>query len=122
MDEFLRYTTDEPDWAYDTYFEFEQAGGMMRVIENCNGTGDCRKLAETGGTMCPSYMATRKEKDSTRGRANIVREYMTGNGQTLDFDSEEEMAVVDLGISSKGCKSICASRSEERRDELQCNC
>jgi len=109
MDEFLRYTTDEPDWAYDTYFEFEQAGGMMRVIENCNGTGDCRKLAETGGTMCPSYMATRKEKDSTRGRANIMREYMKGNGQTLDFDSEEVMEVLDLCISCKGCKSECPS-------------
>lgn len=109
MDEYLRYTTDEPDWAYDTYFEFEQAGGMMRVIENCNGTGDCRKLPETGGTMCPSYMATRKEKDSTRGRANIMREYMKGNGRTLDFDSQEVMDVLDLCISCKGCKSECPS-------------
>src|SRR5690625_6151251 len=82
---------------------------MMRVIENCSGTGDCQKLAETGGTMCPSYMATRKEKASTRGRANIMREYMKGNGQTLDFDSEEVMEVLDLCISCKGCKSECPS-------------
>lgn len=109
MDIQLRYTTQEPDWAFDTYFEFEQAGGMMRVIENCNGTGDCRKLAETGGTMCPSYMATRKEKDSTRGRANTMREYMKGNGTTLDFASEEVMEVLDLCISCKGCKSECPS-------------
>lgn len=109
MNVHLRYTTEEPDWSYDTYYEFEQAGGMMHVIENCNGTGDCRKLAETGGTMCPSYMATRKEKDSTRGRANIMREYMKGNGASLNFQSEEVMKVLDLCISCKGCKSECPS-------------
>lgn len=109
MDTALRYTTDEPDWSYDTYFKFEQVGGMMRTIENCNGTGDCRKLPETGGTMCPSYMATRHEKDSTRGRANTMREYMKGNGEELNFDSEEVMEVLDLCISCKGCKSECPS-------------
>src|SRR5690625_6651884 len=54
-------------------------------------------------------MATRKENDSSRGRANIMREYMKGNEQTLDFDSEEVMEVLDLCISCKGCKSECPS-------------
>ncbi len=109
MDTALRYTTDEPSWDYETYYSFQEAGGMMRVIEKCNGTGDCRKLAETGGTMCPSYMATRYEKDSTRGRANAMREYMKGEQGVLSFDSEEVMEVLDLCISCKGCKNECPS-------------
>lgn len=109
MDVALRYTTTEPDWSYDTYYAFDDAGGMMRVIEKCNGTGDCRKLAETGGTMCPSYMATRYEKDTTRARANAMREYMKGDQGTLTFDSEEVMDVLNLCISCKGCKNECPS-------------
>lgn len=109
MDTALRYTIDEPDWSFDTYYKFDDAGGMMRVIEKCNGTGDCRKLAETGGTMCPSYMATRHEKDTTRARANALREYMKGDQMGLTFDSPEVMDVMDQCISCKGCKNECPS-------------
>lgn len=115
MDTDLRYTTEEPDWSHETYYSFSEAGGMMRVIEKCNGTGDCRKLAETGGTMCPSYMATRYEKDSTRGRANAMREYMKGNNDQLNFDSEEVMDVLNLCLSCKGCKNECPSNVDMTR-------
>lgn len=109
MDEALRYEIGEPDWQYDTYFMFEDGGGMMGVIEKCNGTGDCRKLAETGGTMCPTYMASRYEKHTTRARANAMREYMKGDKQVLNFDSPEVMEVLDHCISCKGCKNECPS-------------
>jgi Fe-S oxidoreductase len=52
-------------------------GGILRAAEKCNGSGDCRKSSLIGGTMCPSYMATKNEQDSTRARANILREFLT---------------------------------------------
>lgn len=109
MDTALRYSIGEPDWSYDTYYKFENGGGMMSVVEKCNGTGECRKLAETGDTMCPSYMATRYEEDSTRARANAMREYMKGDQNVLTFDSPEVMKVLDHCLSCKGCKNECPS-------------
>lgn len=109
MDTALRYTIGESAWDFDTYYKFESGGGMMRVIEKCNGTGECRKLAETGDTMCPSYMATRNEKDSTRARANAMREFMKGNNDRLTFDSPEVMEVLNHCISCKGCQNECPS-------------
>ncbi|WP_236975104.1 FAD-binding and (Fe-S)-binding domain-containing protein [Membranihabitans maritimus] len=109
MDTSLRYTTVEPDWDQETVFDYSDSGGMMKAIEKCNGTGDCRKIAESGGTMCPSYMATRKEKDTTRARANAMREYMKGNGKEKSFESREVMEILDLCLSCKGCSSECPS-------------
>lgn len=109
MDTDLRYEIGESNWDFDTFYQFEGAGGMMRVIEKCNGTGECRKLAETGGTMCPSYMATRYEEDSTRARANAMREFMKGDQGALTFESPEVMEVLDQCISCKGCQNECPS-------------
>jgi FAD/FMN-containing dehydrogenase/Fe-S oxidoreductase len=99
-----------------TVFNFDD--GMLRATELCNGSGDCRKTELSGGTMCPSFMATRNEKDTTRARANILREFLTHQQATpqglkalagLGTTMEEVKEVMDLCLSCKGCKSECPS-------------
>ena len=82
MNTFLRYTPGQETPEFDTVFRFRHEQGILRAAELCNGSGDCRKTHLTGGTMCPSYMATRNEKDTTRGRANILREFLTSSDQS----------------------------------------
>ncbi len=77
MTESLRYQPDQPSPEYDTVFDFSDSGGILRAAEKCNGSGDCRRLDFSGGTMCPSYRATRNEKDTTRARANALREFLS---------------------------------------------
>src|SRR6478672_12433093 len=74
-----------------------------------NGSGDCRKTHLSGGTMCPSFMATRNEKDTTRARANILREFLTHSEKLNRFDHDEIKEVMDLCLSCKACKSECPS-------------
>jgi Fe-S oxidoreductase len=81
----------------------------LQHAEQCNGSGDCRKTALSGGTMCPSFMATRNEKDTTRARANILREFLTHSDKLNRFDHKEIYEVMDLCLSCKGCKSECPS-------------
>lgn len=115
MDTSLRYQKDQETPEYDTAFDFSETEGILRAAENCNGSGDCRKSELSGGTMCPSYMATRDEKDTTRARANILREMLTGPAHghkdfnSNPFDSEEIKEVMDLCLSCKGCSSECPS-------------
>src|SRR5262249_5044679 len=71
MTENLRYGNGYAPAQPDTLFDYARQEGFVRSIELCNGSGACRKLQ--GGTMCPSFRATRDEKDSTRGRANALR-------------------------------------------------
>ncbi|MCK7534636.1 MAG: hypothetical protein MZV63_28350 [Marinilabiliales bacterium] len=59
----LRYEPDRKEPEIETIFDFSEIGGILRAAEKCNGSGDCRKTEKTGGTMCPSYMATRNEND-----------------------------------------------------------
>ena len=66
-----------------------------------NGSGDCRKLPSAGGTLCPSYRATRNEKDTTRARANALRQYLTDSDKENKFDQEELYQVFDLCVSCK---------------------
>lgn len=111
MDEDLRYLQDKAEPKFDTVFDFSATGGILKLAEKCNGSGDCRKLAHvSGGTMCPSYMATRNEKDTTRARANTLREFLTRsqNGENR-FAHEELYEVMDLCLSCKGCTSECPS-------------
>src|SRR5690606_33768198 len=84
-------------------------GGLLRMAEKCNGSGDCRKLAFSGGVMCPSYQATREEKDTTRGRANVLREMLTQNVKVNPFDHPEIATAMDLCLSCKGCTAECPS-------------
>jgi len=94
---------------YDTTFDFSNNKGYFRSIEKCNGSGDCRKSDKIGGTMCPTFMATRDEDKSTRGRANILREFLYNNQKEKAFDHHEIYDILDLCISCKACKSECPS-------------
>jgi len=105
----LRYTSGQKTPNIKTAFDFSATEGILRATEKCNGSGDCRKLAFSGGTMCPSYMATRNEKDSTRARANLLREVLTNSPKENRFDSEELKDILDLCLSCKGCTSECPS-------------
>lgn len=89
-----------------TQFKWRKQGSFADAIELCNGAGVCRKLALSGGTMCPSYMVTKDEKDTTRGRANVFRQLFAG-AQKEAFKSEELKEALDLCLSCKGCKSEC---------------
>lgn len=109
MDTFLRYEENQETRQFDTVFNFKNEGGILRAAEKCNGSGDCRKLPESGGTMCPSYMATRNEKDSTRARANVLRDFLTNSTQDNKFNHKEIYEVMDLCLSCKGCVSECPS-------------
>jgi FAD/FMN-containing dehydrogenase/Fe-S oxidoreductase len=109
MDISLRYDSRQKDFQPETIFDFNDGEGMLAAAEKCNGSGDCRKSHLSGGTMCPSYMATKNEKDTTRARANLLREYLTRSTKHNRFDSKELFDVLDLCISCKGCKSECPS-------------
>lgn len=108
MDTMLRYEPDQKTPAFETIFRFHDQD-ILQHAEQCNGSGDCRKSHLSGGTMCPSYMATRNEKDTTRARANILREFLTRSEKTNRFDHKEIYDVLDLCLSCKGCKSECPS-------------
>src|SRR5690606_31247801 len=109
MDTSLLYTPDRKEPEITTLMNFDDSEGILRLAEKCNGSGDCRKSVEAGGTMCPSYRATKNEKDTTRARANTLREFLTHSEKPNKFDHEELMEVLDLCISCKGCKSECPS-------------
>jgi FAD/FMN-containing dehydrogenase/Fe-S oxidoreductase len=109
MDTNLRYERDQGTKSFETMLDFSDTFGILRAAEQCNGSGDCRKTELSGGTMCPSYMATRNEQDTTRARANILREMLRGSQKANPFAHEEIKEVMDLCLSCKGCKSECPS-------------
>jgi FAD/FMN-containing dehydrogenase/Fe-S oxidoreductase len=109
MNTSLRYESDMVTPEQQTLFDFNAVGGMLRLAEKCNGSGDCRKLPASGGTMCPSYQATRNERDTTRGRANTLREFLTKDTRPNPFDHEEIKEALDLCLSCKGCTAECPS-------------
>ncbi|MBA4055941.1 MAG: FAD-binding oxidoreductase, partial [Marivirga sp.] len=109
MDTSLRYEKDQETRMFDTILDFSDTLGILRAAEQCNGSGDCRKTELSGGTMCPSYMATRNEKETTRARANILREMIRSSDKPNPFAQEEIKDVMDLCLSCKGCKSECPS-------------
>ncbi|GAA4177646.1 FAD-binding and (Fe-S)-binding domain-containing protein [Sphingobacterium ginsenosidimutans] len=109
MDAHLRYDNDKNRTDIKTYFDFSKDESILRLAEKCSGSGDCRKTEITGGTMCPSFMATRDEKDTTRARANMLRQFLTNSTKKNRFDHEEIKEVMDLCLSCKGCKTECPS-------------
>ena len=115
MDASLRYKPNQPVREFKTILRFSEARGILRAAEQCNGSGDCRKSHLMGGTMCPSYMATRNERDTTRARANILREVLTNSTKANPFDSDEIAPVMDLCLSCKGCKAECPSNVDVAR-------
>ncbi len=105
----LRYEPGADTRDIETIFDFSREQGIMRAVEKCNGSGDCRKTEIIGGTMCPSFMATRDENNTTRARANTLREFLTHSPKRNPFDHHEIYKVMDLCLSCKGCKSECPS-------------
>lgn len=108
MNSQLRYEPGQQTPPFPTLFRFHQQD-ILQHAEQCNGSGDCRKTHLSGGTMCPSFMATRNEKDTTRARANILREFLTHSEKPNRYDNKEIYEVMDLCLSCKGCKSECPS-------------
>lgn len=109
MDAFFRYKEEAKGPAIKTHFDFSREGGILHLAEKCSGSGDCRKTHFAGGTMCPSYMATRFEKDTTRARANVLRQFLAQDNTPKAFDHEEIHHAMDLCLSCKGCKTECPS-------------
>lgn len=109
MNTHLRYTENQKVKEFETMFDFSNVGGIVRAVEKCNGSGDCRKSEIIGGTLCPSYMATRDEKNTTRARANTLREIISYSDRKNPFDHPDLYEVMDLCLSCKACKSECPS-------------
>lgn len=115
MKTFLRYQPGLPERKLKTFFNYNNTRGFLRAVEQCNGSGDCRKPATMGGVMCPSYHATLNETDTTRGRANVLREIVTNSGKKNPFDHKELLQVLDLCLACKGCKAECPSNVDMGR-------
>ena len=98
------YHPIEPE---STAFDFSNQGGFARAVEMCSGVGACRKTG--AGTMCPSYMITRDEEHSTRGRANALRLVMTGELGPGGWSNDTLHNALDLCLQCKACKSECPS-------------
>ncbi|MDB4297292.1 FAD-binding oxidoreductase, partial [Flavobacteriaceae bacterium] len=109
MDKALRYKPERIEPEIETLYSFEDNKGILNMAEKCNGSGDCRKSVSAGGTMCPSYRATKNEKDTTRARANALREVLTNNKAKNKFNSKQLKKVFDLCIGCKACASECPS-------------
>ncbi len=108
MNSMLRYSPGQFTPEFKSIFRFHQQD-ILQHAEQCNGSGDCRKTHLSGGTMCPSFMASKNEKDTTRARANILREFLTHSDKINRFDHKEIYEVMDLCLSCKACKSECPS-------------
>ena len=107
MTENLRIGPSYGTHPVETVFSFAREGGFAAAVEMCNGQGACRKVI--GGTMCPSYMVTRDEEHSTRGRANALRAAMSGALPAESLTSRRLYDVLDLCLECKGCKAECPS-------------
>lgn len=114
MDADLRFSPAYKSPEVDTVFHWRAENGFAEALEMCNGAGVCRKKAESGGTMCPSYMATLEEKDSTRGRANVFRQIFSTR-QSEGYHSQEVKDALDLCLSCKACKSECPANVDMAR-------
>ncbi|WP_432990623.1 FAD-binding and (Fe-S)-binding domain-containing protein [Dactylosporangium sp. CA-233914] len=90
-------------------FAYEADGGDFgQAIHRCTGVGKCRAdTRTTGGVMCPSFAATRAEKDSTRGRARVLQEMVNGESSVRGWDAPEVHDALDLCLACKGCASDC---------------
>ncbi len=109
MDTHLRVQQKPAGRLLSTYFDFSANDGILRLAEKCSGSGDCRKMPASGGVMCPSYMATRLEKDTTRARANVLRQFLSNEADPHPFNHEEIKEIMDLCLSCKGCRTECPS-------------
>jgi FAD/FMN-containing dehydrogenase/Fe-S oxidoreductase len=109
----LRYGPAYRTPEVQTTFDFSTDGGIVRSVELCAGVGECRK--RRGGTMCPSYQATREEQHSTRGRANTLRLALTGQLELTGLTDPAVRAALDLCLECKACKSECPTNVDMAR-------
>ncbi|MCD4792078.1 MAG: FAD-binding protein [Bacteroidales bacterium] len=107
MNEFLRYVPGQETKDIETVFDFSNTGGFLRAAEKCNGSGDCLKPVSAGGTMCPSYKASKNETQSTRARANMLRDVITNEHNP--FNNKDLYNILNLCLSCKACKTECPS-------------
>jgi FAD/FMN-containing dehydrogenase/Fe-S oxidoreductase len=107
MNSSLRFKPGKPVREIKTFYDFSTSQGIVRAAERCNGSGDCRKSVKMGGIMCPTFMATGDEDKTTRARANVLREFLSGEGDP--WNHKEIYEILDLCIACKGCKSECPS-------------
>jgi Fe-S oxidoreductase len=96
-----------------TTFDFTTDGGLLPAAELCAGVGACRKRGE--GTMCPSFQATREEKDSTRGRANLLRLALSGQLGFTGLTDPHVREALDLCLECKACKGECPTNVDMAR-------
>ena len=109
MDQGLRYVPERKEPEIKTLLDFSDSQGILRAAEKCNGSGDCRKTHAMPGAMCPSYQGTLEEKDTTRARANALRELLTQDSPGNPFDHTELKEVFELCLSCKACARECPS-------------
>jgi FAD/FMN-containing dehydrogenase/Fe-S oxidoreductase len=108
MDRQLRIGPGRRRLPVNTNLDFSSQGNFAAAVELCNGSGFCRK--KTGGTMCPSYMVTLDEKDTTRARANMLRSVIDGTLPPEELTGERMKEVMDLCVGCKACKTECPSQ------------
>ncbi len=106
MTENLRYGTDYQAASLPTKLDYSLEGDYAAAVEMCNGMATCRKQE---GSMCPSYMATREEEHSTRGRANLLRAALSGRLPQGAISSRRLYQALDLCLECKACKAECES-------------
>ena len=111
MDRDLRYGPTYGTIALETALDWP--AGFATEIEMCNGAGVCRKL--NTGAMCPSFMATREEEHSTRGRANLLRAALSGHLPASELTSPRMYQAMELCVACKACKSECPSSVDMAR-------
>ena len=117
MTETLRYGAGYGTVPHREHLSFRSDHGFSRAVEMCNGAGICRKRTE--GTMCPSFMATREEEHSTRGRANALRAALSGTLPHDELTSERMFEVMDLCIECKACKAECPSSVDMAKIKIE---
>jgi len=108
MDEDFRFEINKSIKFENLNFDYGEINNPLRLAEKCSGSGDCKKSHLSGGTLCPSYMATLDEKNSTRGRANVLRQILTESNSN-GFENKELNEVLDLCLSCKACQTECPS-------------
>ncbi len=117
MTEPLRLGPDFASRGVKTYLDFSAHQGMAGLAGMCSGVGACRQQLD--GTMCPSYRATRDERDSTRARANALRVALSNRGVLDGLDDPALAEVMDLCVSCKACKTECPTGVDMARLKLE---
>ena len=105
MDASLRYGPDYHTVTVRTAFDWSREGGFAAAVDHCSGVGACRKKLD--GVMCPSYMVTKEEEHSTRGRANLLRAALSGLLPPGELAGPRMRQALDLCLECKACKAEC---------------